>query len=65
MNKFEVGSLIKHRCGDIGIILGLTYYDDGTPARAWVQWMDAGEWEPPYLESYKYLAADSKILEAE
>ena len=48
MNKFEVGSLIKHRCGDIGIILGFTYYDD-----------------PPYLESYKYLAADSKILEAE
>ena len=44
MNKFEVGSLIKHRCGDIGIILGFTYYDDNTPARAWVQWMDAGEW---------------------
>jgi hypothetical protein len=74
---WNIGDLIVDYDGDIGIVLGLELHEhppeirghDGKPIPAskfvLVQWLDDGDWEPPYLESYRILLNDCKLLEIE
>ena len=67
---WSVGDLIEDYDGDIGIVLRLIIscgeHPDERPVKTvLVQWLDDGDWEPPYLESYRVLLRDCKLLEVE
>ena len=74
---WKVGDLIQCYDGDIGIVLELQLYkhppeirgQDGKPIPAskfvLVQWLDHDGWDEPYLESYRMLIKDCKLLVAE
>ena len=74
---WKVGDLIQCYDGDIGIVLALELHEhppeirglDGKPVPAskfvLVQWLDHDGWDEPYLESYRMLINDCKLLVAE